>query len=321
MSSKLRREIKSFAFAYRSHPPRFLVRTVTTDRSAHAFESELQSFASLPPELAAWELIRTLGPGQTANDPATLRRPTVLRALQRNARGLGPDSAEVVELMLATPELAIERFRSFLADYWEAGFNAEWERLAPSLDEDVFRIRRAITSRGLYGMLKDLHAELRVDAASKAFWIDDPHEHDVDIGVGGSLLLVLSTYGWPHVHASCDDPWPLGVVLPSPSAIKDAQIHSPPVEALRAMRALADDTRLRALRYIAERPRSTQELAPLVRLSEAAISNHLRTLAAAGLINSRREGYYVLYDLDEDRLAAIHELLTAYLSRDLEEEG
>ena len=32
------------------------------------------------------------------------------------------------------------------------------------------------------------------------------------------------------------------------------------------LRALADDTRLRALRFIAERPRSTQELAPLVGL-------------------------------------------------------
>ena len=47
-------------------------------------------------------------------------------------------------------------------------------------------------------------------------------------------------------------------------------------------RALADETRLQVLRLIAERPRSTQELAPLVGLSEAALSKHLRFLAEVG---------------------------------------
>jgi len=51
---------------------------------------------------------------------------------------------------------------------------------------------------------------------------------------------------------------------------------------LQVFRALGDDTRLRALRLIAQQPRSTQKLAALVAISEAGLSKHLKALADAG---------------------------------------
>jgi DNA-binding transcriptional ArsR family regulator len=78
--------------------------------------------------------------------------------------------------------------------------------------------------------------------------------------------------------------------------------------------ALADDTRLRALHLTAERPRSTQELAPLVGVTEAALSKQLRVLADAGLLERRREGYYVLYRLVPEQVTAVAPSLWAFLS-------
>ena len=72
---------------------------------------------------------------------------------------------------------------------------------------------------------------------------------------------------------------------------------------LHVLRALADPTRLRALKLIAARPRTTQELAPLVGISEAGLSKHLRQLARAGVVESHREGYYVGYTLATERIA------------------
>jgi DNA-binding transcriptional ArsR family regulator len=89
----------------------------------------------------------------------------------------------------------------------------------------------------------------------------------------------------------------------------------PPHEALRGLHALADDTRLQALRLIAERPRSTQELAPLLGLSEAALSKHLRLLADAGILQTQRTGYYVLYRLMPEHVTAILDSVQAYLSQ------
>ncbi len=316
LSPKLRREIKAFAFSYRSSFPRFLLPTPTAEGPLRSFESEMQALALVPAALAALELTRPLHPGQRTLDSSALC-PAVRVAIEQAARALGEDSAKLVQLALEAPGQAMGRFRLLLADYWAAGFDAEWERIGPRLARDASQIAGGVAARGLYGMLEglrstDLRSGIRVDPAKGLLWLDAPHEHDVDIGEAG-LLLVPSVYAWPHVHVNCDDPWPLGLIVPSPSVIRDAQPAIPPGEVLLALRALADDTRLRALQFIAERPRSTQELAPLVRLSEAAMSNHLRILAAAGIIRARREGRYVVYGLSQDRLTAVWSLLAAYL--------
>jgi DNA-binding transcriptional ArsR family regulator len=70
---------------------------------------------------------------------------------------------------------------------------------------------------------------------------------------------------------------------------------------------------LRVLALIAARPRSTQELAPLVGMSQAGLSKHLRLLARAGVLESRRDGYYVLYSLVPDRLAARSATFVAFV--------
>lgn len=92
-----------------------------------------------------------------------------------------------------------------------------------------------------------------------------------------------------------------------------AALPLPPSEMLRVLRALADDTRLRALRLIAEQPRSTQELAPLIGLSEAALSKHLRLLAEAGILEAHRTGYYVLYHLVPEQITIVMESIHTYL--------
>jgi DNA-binding transcriptional ArsR family regulator len=66
-------------------------------------------------------------------------------------------------------------------------------------------------------------------------------------------------------------------------------------------------------RLIAERPCSTQELAPFVGVSEAALSKHLRVLTDAGLLERRREGYYVLYRLLPGQVAGLAPSLESFL--------
>jgi DNA-binding transcriptional ArsR family regulator len=74
---------------------------------------------------------------------------------------------------------------------------------------------------------------------------------------------------------------------------------------VRVFRALGDATRLRSLRLIAERPRSTEELATLVGMSESGLSKHVKALEDAGLVERRRRGYYVLYALNHATLSAL----------------
>jgi DNA-binding transcriptional ArsR family regulator len=200
-----------------------------------------------------------------------------------------------------------------LERYWREAFEEEWARIEPELAAGVSEAGHQIEQRGLYGMLRGLWPEVRSDRQAERFWLERPHDHEVSIGPGDTLLLAPSAYVWPHVRVNCDGPWPLGLVFPVSSIAREARPRIPPARLVGMLRALADDTRLRALRLIAERPRSTQELAPLVGVSEAALSKHLRVLADAGLLERRREGYYVLYRLLPGQVAGLAPGLESFL--------
>jgi DNA-binding transcriptional ArsR family regulator len=107
-----------------------------------------------------------------------------------------------------------------------------------------------------------------------------------------------------HVRVYCDDPWPISLVYPI-RALRHPTTVIPPERLVDALQSLADGTRLELLRLTARRPRSTQELAVLLSLSEAAVSRNLRMMATSGLLQSRREGRYVLYSCVKEALEAL----------------
>ena len=103
--------------------------------------------------------------------------------------------------------------------------------------------------------------------------------------------------------------------LPAGDDAQRARRHAPARRrSSQTLRAAADPTRLRILQLVAEQPRSTEELAPLVGLSESGLSKHLRALTDAGLLTTKREGWYVLYHLDRERLAGLGDELVGYVS-------
>ena len=168
-----------------------------------------------------------------------------------------------------------------------------WSRSSPTLADT----RRTIARTGLAEFLRGFGSEIRVDRDQGTFTLVRPHEHDVRLPSSEQLLLCPSVYSWPHVFVNCESSYPLFLVYPAPAVQRAAPSPLPPDELLRVFRVLGDETRMRALQFIAARPRSTEELAPLVGVSEAALSKHLHALTDAGLVEPNRDGYYVLYEL------------------------
>ena len=72
------------------------------------------------------------------------------------------------------------------------------------------------------------------------------------------------------------------------------------MQADRVFDALASGARRQMLRVLAERERSTSELAAHLGVSPPAVSRHLSLLEHAGVVTSRREGQRVLYGLVRD---------------------
>lgn len=66
----------------------------------------------------------------------------------------------------------------------------------------------------------------------------------------------------------------------------------------RTMRALADTTRRTILNLLKDGPVSAGDIAAHFDISGPAVSRHLSVLKDADLIRDRREGKYILYELN-----------------------
>ena len=74
---------------------------------------------------------------------------------------------------------------------------------------------------------------------------------------------------------------------------------------LRFFKALAHESRLRLLGFLAQRARTVQELASLLGLTEPTTSHHLGLLREAGLVTLRVEGNLHWYDFQPSELAPL----------------
>jgi DNA-binding transcriptional ArsR family regulator len=308
LPSELRRDIHAFGFAYRSYIPEVLV--PLPDAEFASFGDDLARLRTQPAETIAFEFSVPLSPPEVARDPGRLADRAVREEILRRGSALGRTPAALVRLLLDDPVAFNDRFIHLLTAYWEQAFAAEWERVELLLAAAVAGAGRQLAATGLYGFLPRLSPELRVDASTQTVSLDRRHDHEVVVDDESTFTLIPSVYVWPHVRVSCDPPWPLALVFPAPALSQQAQPVLPPEELLRVLRAVGDPVRLQILRLIAAQPRSTQELAPLVGMTEAGISRNLRLLSAAGLLKTHRQGRYLLYLLVRDRLD-----LTATLER------
>jgi len=97
----------------------------------------------------------------------------------------------------------------------------------------------------------------------------------------------------------------------------------------RVGKALSHGNRLELLDFVAQGPRSVDELARMARLSVANASKHLQELRRAGLVRARKEGLRVFYELTgpdvvdliaalgqvaETRLAEMTHLVRTYIT-------
>lgn len=81
--------------------------------------------------------------------------------------------------------------------------------------------------------------------------------------------------------------------------------------AVGMLKLLADETRLRMIRVLLEGEQSVNELADVVGVQPAAVSQHLAKLRLARLVRSRRQGTRVFYVVDDVHVRRlVHEVLS-----------
>jgi DNA-binding transcriptional ArsR family regulator len=79
-----------------------------------------------------------------------------------------------------------------------------------------------------------------------------------------------------------------------------------------AFAALSDPTRRQVLERLADGPRAVGELAEGLPVSRPAVSQHLKVLKEAGLVNDRQEGARRIYAIDPGGLGAMRAWLDQF---------
>ncbi|MHB8464131.1 MAG: ArsR/SmtB family transcription factor [Acidimicrobiales bacterium] len=308
----LKKAISSFAFCFRGYMPSVLTPGPTGEFPN--FQDDLDRLRSIPLDVVRFEFTRPYYGGALPRTPTALDDPAVRDEVLMRAANGDPAGAELVALAFDDPALLLRKFARLLADYWEIAFASQWHRIEPLLADAVAEAGIALAARGVYGLLEGIGGDLKVDPLGEQVWLERDHEHDLEISGDDRLVMIPSVYIWPHLRIGCDVPKSPGILYPAPALGRQARGRLAPADLLRVLKALGDDTRLRAIRLIAQQPRSTQELAPMVGVTEAALSKHLRLLADAGILVARRDGYYVLYSLVADQVVGVADGLRDYLS-------
>ena len=85
----------------------------------------------------------------------------------------------------------------------------------------------------------------------------------------------------------------------------------------KLFKALSDETRIRILKVLLERECCVCEVMQALDISQSRASRNLRVLEGAGFIKSRRDGPWIVYSIDEQRMnsyaAPLIELLRSSL--------
>jgi DNA-binding transcriptional ArsR family regulator len=221
------------------------------------------------------------------------------------------EEPESFEAGLARVSPSAPELRAALVEYWDACFAAEWTRIEPLLAEAVDDARHRLAEHGVVGLFDRLPPGAEADARVLA--VESEAEATIVPSPQRPVRFSASAFVWRRILVADEENCPVTVLYAAPTSIRQLHPDAAPSELVEMLSALADDTRLRVLKLIAERPRTAQELAPIVGMSTTGLSKILRKLATAGLLDARREGYYVVYSLNTAQLRTLPLVLEQFL--------
>jgi DNA-binding transcriptional ArsR family regulator len=83
------------------------------------------------------------------------------------------------------------------------------------------------------------------------------------------------------------------------------------LEPSEMFKVLGVDTRVRIIELLKSKgPLGTKNIAELIDVTPAAVSQHLKILRQAGFVRSERKGYWIPYSIDEEALENCRRLLS-----------
>lgn len=208
------------------------------------------------------------------------------RGTRQSVDGLDEASEYLLHHLDSIRKQLIATLETYEQDY----FRKEWEYVMPWINAAAAQFQE-LASRSAEKALNTLHPRLR--ASEGKFTAQKAETYYFAYEDLRHVYVLPSTFIFPHllIDWTADSLLlPLSVDIPGlPFS------EAPPEDLLRQFKALGDATRLRILKLLWQGPHCTKQLAPILGISEAAVSKQLKLLSEAGLISAERKGNYLFY--------------------------
>jgi hypothetical protein len=256
-----------------------------------------------------WRLLSGLLPIAATTIPGFLSPPPSVPSpdLELELAGLQATPAEDIRKALSSlpgptphalttlhrdPAAGLIELTNVIRGYWEIALAPWWPRMVAVLESDVLYRARMLANGGVQALLVDLDPKVRWLQESHILQVQTQHfSGSVDLD-GRGLLLVPSVFIWPKIFTKLSQPWQPTLRYP-PRGI--GELWQPrranPSAALSAVLGRSRTRLLTELRL----PTTTADLAVRTGLTNGGVSQHLKVLRSAGLVNAHRAGRYVLY--------------------------
>lgn len=192
---------------------------------------------------------------------------------------------------LDDPAAAVERLADLTERAWRTLLAPDWPRHRAVLESDIAHRTRQTADGGLDALLTGLHPGIDWTGHTLTLRMTGDHA-DAQRADGRGVLLMPSVFVWPDVVSGFARPWQPTVIYPARGMGRlDA---TPPPRPPEALGRLLGRQRAAVLVGLTA-PAATTELARRHGLAPSTVSSHLSVLREAGLLESRRQGSYVLY--------------------------
>jgi DNA-binding transcriptional ArsR family regulator len=198
-----------------------------------------------------------------------------------------------------------ERLLEALQSYYAVFFEEEEKRLAPKLEEALARGRELAGRLDVPILIEELS---RGVSFAELDWAEE---------------IILAPSYWLSPFISGDDLDPKRMLLlygarPPGETLVPGEIV--PDDLLAALKALADPTRLRILRFLMQEHLTPAELSRRLRLRAPTVTHHLHALRLAGLVRFVIKGKNErLYSARMEAVQGIYTLLKDFLEQDVVE--
>lgn len=179
-----------------------------------------------------------------------------------------------------------------MKEYYLFYFHKELRFIEPLLVRSLNRNYDTCISMGLLEYINELHS--RIEITDSAFLFHKFKLYTIPYESLDKLIVRVSSFISPHLLMDYGD----GMVQFTITVHLDKRAEDVPVDLLRLMKALSDETRLKIVRQLRKAKSSTQSLAIELNITEAGISKHLKILFDAELLYKERIGNYIYYYLN-----------------------